>query len=140
MRKLVRIAVLAATVAAPAGPVNATDGLRGVTWLVEDVKEAGLIDTGQTSLLIAAYGSVATTIGCNRMAGRATVEDDKLTFGPLAATRKACAPALMRQEQIYGAALAATRSYKIEDGRLSFLDESGTVVAKFAKGAEPSPK
>ena len=140
MRRLVRIAILAATVAAPVAPVNATYGLRGVTWLIEDVKEAGSIDTGQTSLLIAEDGKVATTIGCNRMAGRATVEGEKLTFGPLAATRKACAPALMRQEQIYGAALAATRSYKIEDGRLSFLDGSGTVVANFAKGAEPNPK
>lgn len=69
-----------------------------------------------------------------------TINGGKITFGPMAATRMACPPPLMNQEQLYGAALEATRSYKFEDGMLLFVDENGAEVARFAKGAEPSPQ
>lgn len=140
MRRMWMMAILGATVAIGTGNAKADDQLTGINWIIESVKDAGTIDTGQTSLRIEPDGKAATTIGCNRMMGTATIDGGKITFGPMAATRMACPPPLMNQEQLYGAALEATRSYKFEDGMLLFVDENGAEVARFAKGAEPSPQ
>ena len=108
--------------------------LTGVTWYVELVADAGEVDTGQATFAIAADGRVSTTLGCNRMGGTATIDGDKIAFGPMMSTRKACAPMLMNQEQIYADQLAKVRSYVFEDGMLVLKDESGTELARLARG------
>jgi heat shock protein HslJ len=112
----------------------AADEIAGPTWLVESVTGAGTIDTGQTQLVIAADGRVSTTVGCNRIAGSAKIDGDKLSFGPLISTRKACAPALMDAEQKYMTALAAVRSFRIEGTMMTFAGEAGTALITFARG------
>lgn len=141
MRRMWMMAVLGATMATGAGAAAEDVLLTGITWVIESVKGVDApIDTAKTSLQIAADGKVATTIGCNRMGGTATIAGEKMTFGPMMATRMACPPPLMEQEQLYSAALEATRSYAIKDGKLSLRDDSGAEVARFARDADPNPQ
>lgn len=134
------LSVLAATAAAILVATSGTSAqssdpaLTGVTWLVERLKDAGEVDTGQSTFTVTGEGKVATTLGCNRMGGTATIDGEKITFGPLMSTRMACAPLLMKQEQIYADLLAKVRSYAFEDGMLVLKDESGTELVRFARG------
>jgi heat shock protein HslJ len=73
--------------------------------------------------------------GCNRMAGTYSMAGDTLMFGPLALTRMACPD--MDIETRYTAALAAGRSYRVEDGQLVLLAD-GRVLARFAPAAADS--
>ena len=105
--------------------VHAAAGLFGQKWLVESVRGVRTFDKFRTELLISKDGSVSTTVGCNRMFGKATIDGDRLTVGQLASTRKACGPPLMELEGRYAAALGTTRSFRIEGRLLKFVDGAG---------------
>ncbi|MEQ1715727.1 MAG: META domain-containing protein [Hyphomicrobium sp.] len=115
---------------------SAADDLAGVKFLVEMVAGADTIDTGQTSFLISQDGTVATSIGCNRLAGKATLEGTNVQFGPLMSTRKACAPKLMEHEHLYAGALSKVRSFKIDGHLTTFLDVNGAVLVALARAAQ----
>ena len=70
--------------------------------------------------------------GCNRLAGTYQAKGDSLRIGPLALTRMAC-PSGMELETKLGAALDATRSYRITGNRLDLLGETGAVASLEAK-------
>lgn len=127
------IIALGAGLALIACKAYAADGLTGPAWLVESVKGAGTIDTAQTSFTMQAGGNVVTTLGCNQFSGKATVYGTKLTFGALASTRKACAEALMDQEQKYAEALAAVRSYRLEGQFLKLRDNADVDLITLAR-------
>ena len=63
-----------------------------------------------------------------------TIDGAAVVFGKLGSTRMACIPALMDQERKYFDALAATRTYRLDDtGRkLVFLGEDGTPLVRFS--------
>ncbi len=82
----------ASSVAAP--PPN----LLGSEWLLEDLGGRGVSDRAQAILAFPEAGRIAGNGGCNRYAGEATIEDDRIAVGRLAATRRACGAALMDQE------------------------------------------
>lgn len=67
----------------------------------------------------------ASTIGCNRIAGKSTFSGNKLTFGPMMATRMACPPPLDEVERAYLAALQNVRGFRFEGANLVFLGEDG---------------
>lgn len=117
------------------GTAAGGQALIGAKLLVEMVKGTGTLDTGQTSLMISSAGKVATTLGCNRMIGKVAVDGSNLTFGPLMSTKKACAPKLMEQEQIYARTLAEVRSYRIEGPLTYFLAGNGEVLISFARSS-----
>lgn len=100
--------------------------LTGAEWVVEDIGGAGLVDASHLSLTFYADGSVGGAAGCNGWTGSFTL-DAGLTFGPAAATRMACAPALMTQEQAFLTALGQVAAYGIDDsGALVLEDAAGT--------------
>ncbi len=103
------------------------------SWLAEDFGGAGVIDDLQSTLTIAADGGVTGHSGCNGFGGTATIEDDKLSFGPLAGTLMACAEAVMDQERKFYSALEATAAFRIdtETGKLFLLDGQGVELARF---------
>ena len=70
--------------------------------------------------------------GCNRLAGTYQAKNDSLRIGPLALTRMAC-PSGMELETKFGAALDATRSYRITGNRLDLVGETGVVASLEAK-------
>lgn len=103
-------------------------------WLAEDILGGGVIDNAQTTLQVAADGSVSGNGGCNRFSGKATIDGDAITFGPLASTRMACAEALMNQEQKFHDALARVAAFRVEPdtGKLVLLDGEGGELVRLA--------
>jgi heat shock protein HslJ len=112
----------------------AQPSLSGTSWLAEDIGGRGVIDNAQTTITFEAEGRVAGSGGCNRYFGPVTIEGNAIRFGDLGATRMACVPALMDQEQTFFDALAATRSYRFDDlgHKLEFLGEDGAGLVRFS--------
>jgi len=67
--------------------------------------------------------------GCNRFTGSYEVAGNELHFGPLAATRMACATG-MELEDKYLAALGAVRQYRLGANQLELVAD-GRVLARF---------
>lgn len=103
-------------------------------WLAEDILGGGVIDRLQTTLEIAADGTVSGYGGCNRFRGKATVEGNRISFGPLAGTRMACTPAAMDQEHKFHQALSAVKSFRVQprERKLILLDSDGKPVVRLA--------
>lgn len=103
------------------------------TWLAEDIGGHGVLDNAQSLLQLAEDGTVSGSGGCNRMTGKAVIEGGAISFGPLAATRRACLPALGDQEARFFAALAATRQWQVDEfGKLILLDDTGQPLLRLA--------
>jgi putative lipoprotein len=59
---------------------------------------------------------------------------ERITIGPLASTRRACAnAALDTQEQQYLAALDLVRTYRVTGDSLSLLRTDGTIGATYVR-------
>ncbi len=115
--------------------VAAAHELEGSRWLLEDIRNTGVIDRAQSTLRFDGDGRVSGSGGCNRMGGGVTLEGNSVQFGPLMSTRMACVEALMDQEQRYLATLADVRSYLLEhEGAvLHLLAEDGTKLLRFSR-------
>jgi heat shock protein HslJ len=113
---------------APVGP-------EGVEWRLRQLGDAAvpmLPGNRQPSLLLDPAGKQAAGFaGCNNFFGGYELAGATLRFGPLAATRKACADAESTLETKYLQALARTRGWKIDAGELLLLD-GAEVLARFA--------
>jgi putative lipoprotein len=115
--------------------VDAAPGDLGGDWLAEDIEGAGVIDNLQTTLSIAADGTVSGSTGCNRFTGRAEVEGPALRIGALAVTSRMCLDAPMDQERKFLAALEKVRAFRIRlaENQLFLLDESETPVMRLSR-------
>jgi len=104
-------------------------------WLAEDIRGGGVIDGLQTVLEIADDGTVTGSGGCNRMAGKATLSGNRITFGNAAATLMACVPAAMDQERKFFDALKDVRTWRVDPLRrkLTLLDGGGQPIIVLAK-------
>lgn len=104
-------------------------------WLAEDILGGGVIDRLQTTLEIAADGTVSGHGGCNRYRGRVSITGESISFSPLSSTRMACTSAAMAQEQKFHQALEKTRTFRINahERKLILRDGNGTTVARLAK-------
>ncbi len=124
-------APFAATAAArPASPQG--------RWLVEDIRHRGVIDNLQTTLEIDAAGKVSGLGGCNGYGGAARIKGNRIAFTPMAATRMACLPAVMDQEDKFHKALARVVRWRIlPTGQLLLFDRSGRAVLKLARLGAP---
>ena len=116
----------------------ATDGAEASAgpagkWLAEDIGGRGVIDDAQTILELAPDGTVSGSGGCNRMAGKARIQESKITFGPLAGTMMACPDALMDQESRFHEALKSVRRWQIDPAtrKLTLEDDAGTAMVVF---------
>jgi len=103
------------------------------SWLAEDIGGAGVIDDVQSTLTIAEDGSVTGRGGCNGFGGMATIDGDKLSFGPLAGTLMACPEAIMDQEGKFHDALARTARFRLDPAqrKLVLLDAEGAELVRF---------
>ena len=100
----------------------------GSDWTVKDLGGRGVIDTPQTTLRFEA-DKVIGNAGCNRYFGPYKQVDGALRIGPLAASRQACAPAVMDQEVRFLIALEKVRRLEArDDGTLLLLDAEGSTL------------
>ncbi len=103
-------------------------------WLAEDIDGRGVVDRAQSTLEIAEDGTVSGSTAVNRFGGKATIDGNSITFGPLATTRRAGPPALMDQEARFTRALEATNKFRIDqNGLLYFLDAEDKPRIRFSK-------
>ncbi|MCB2114258.1 MAG: META domain-containing protein [Parvularculaceae bacterium] len=94
--------------------------LVGGEWVVEDIGGGGVIDFARTSLTFEGAGRASGLGACNHFSGSYELTGEGLSFGPLAATEKACPPAVMDQETRFFGALAATDRFE--------MDETGALI------------
>jgi heat shock protein HslJ len=132
MRRL----ILSAALALCALPAVAAGGLSG-KWRIVAVGGAEGLDAARARAEFAPNGRFASTVGCNRIAGMPKVSGDKLTFGPMMATRMACPPPLDTVEHQYLAALEAVRAYRLDGKTLVFLGDGGEALVTLEKEASP---
>lgn len=111
------LAMTAAAVAAtPLGPAG--------KWRIVAVSGADGLDAARAKAEITP-DRFASTVGCNRIAGKPAFSGSKLTFGPMMATRMACPPPLDEVERAYLSALQNVRGFRFEGTNLVFLGEDG---------------
>lgn len=90
------------------------DLLADVAWVVEDLDNAGIVDSANVTLEFdAAAQQLAGRAGCNRYNAAFDLSGEGLSIGPTAATRMACAPAVMEQEQRFFALLSRISRFDI---------------------------
>ncbi|WP_334022166.1 META domain-containing protein [Alteromonas sp. S015] len=114
-------------------------------WQVESVGRAGIIDFSHVTLNVNSNGDtsrVSGSTGCNQFTGALDVDEadtvfsDKSSTEPfstdkLILTKKACAPALMNQEQRFIDMLTASKSYSIvKNTWLVLYDRNGNETIK----------
>ena len=129
---LLALLLLAITSLANATEVNMTEfELTDTEWWVEDIDGKGVIDRSHTTLQFLEAGRVAGDTGCNRYNGSVEISGTSISFGPMAGTRKACAPALMDQEMRFYQAVTKVVSWEVADtGLLHLKDADGNTVIR----------
>lgn len=135
------IAVLAALAVAacaargkpPAAAPAAAPSLIGSNWVLEDLCGRAVVENVQATLSFLEDGKVAGSGSCNRFTGTATIKGDAIAFGPLAATRMACEPAVGDQETAYLAALQAAEKIKLDGPYLVILCKGKDKPLRFAR-------
>ena len=107
-------------------------------WQVESIDRAGIIDFSHVTLNVNSNGDtsrVSGSTGCNQFTGALDVDEADTVFSDkssaesfstdkLILTKKACAPALMKQEQRFIEMLAASASYSIVENTWLVLYDS----------------
>ncbi len=109
-----------------AAPSPTPEALTGGEWRVEDIGGRGVIDTARTTIAFDEQGRITGSGGCNSYSGSYELAGDVLTFGPVAATRKACVPAVSDQEHKFFTFLNAPLTVTLtETGALVLTDPQG---------------
>ncbi len=128
-----RAAALALLLAGCAGAAErageAAGAIVGPVWVAEDIAGAAVGGEAPITLRLDADGNASGRGGCNGYGGPYTFAGDALSFGPLAATKMACAPAVMDQEQRYFDTLALVTRYAVAaDGALVLTTAVGKEI------------
>lgn len=104
--------------------------LAGTPWVVHEIGGQPLAGPARADITFDGQGRAHGTGGCNRFNGGYVLDGAALRFAPAAQTNMACEPAAMDQEARFHAALAATRAWRIVEGRLLLTDAAGAVVMR----------
>jgi XRE family transcriptional regulator, regulator of sulfur utilization len=141
MRALLPIAVAVALGSSLAGQAGDPPSPVGPTWAA--VELAGMPVPAepaarQPSIAFVANGRVAGTDGCNRISAPYTLTGERVSFGPLIATRMFC-PDTDDVARRFAGAMGGTSRWRIGDGRLEFYGATGKPLAIFAVRPETPP-
>jgi len=116
--------------------------LDGSSWALRSYRDAAgeTIDVLPRSTTTALFQADQVTgiAGCNNYNASYQATRNKLSFGPVATTRKACSTPLgiMQQENAFLAALDSTDSYKLNRNSLEMLDSRGNTLLIFRTANE----
>lgn len=112
---------------------TAQPSLSGTAWRLEAI-EAMKIDA-PADLAFESDGKISGLGGCNRFAGQAKIDGDKIGIGDVAATMMACPQPLMDVEGRYFEAFRKVAAFRIENGQLIMSDSAGKELLRFSAGA-----
>jgi heat shock protein HslJ len=122
-------AALALILAGCSGATGPQAAVVGPVWAAESIDGKAVLDDAPITLRLDGDGRAAGKGGCNGYGGSYTLEGSALRFGPLAATKMACATELMDQEQAYFDLLAQVERYVVgDDGALVLMTAEGREV------------
>ncbi len=104
-------------------------------WLAELIHGHGIIDNVQPAIEIAGDGRVTGSGGCNRLSGRAFIEGERITFGPMISTKMACPPAVMDQESRFVTALGDVQRFRVDaaKGKLILFNATSRPILVLAR-------
>ncbi len=85
------------------------------SWQVEDIDQRGVIDNAMVTLQFEDENKISGSTGCNRFNGTVTIQNDIFVVSQVASTRRACVPAVARQEQLFLAALNDATRHEVEN-------------------------
>lgn len=103
--------------------------LVGKAWIVEDIGDRGVIDDARATLLFGHDGRVAGDTSCNRYFADYEIDGQTLKIGYAGVTKRACAPAVMNQEQRFLEVLNAVDSFRIDPtGALILSTPAGETI------------
>jgi heat shock protein HslJ len=102
--------------------------LVGTEWSFPD-------DVGKTARFIQfrSEGKVGGFTGCNRFTGSYSQDGDALSIGPLATTRRACLPEVMKREQQFLAMLGMVRHVEGTQLKLTLKGADADVLAELVR-------
>lgn len=72
--------------------------LAGSAWVVTDLAGQGMVEYAEATLTFPDSGTIEGDGSCNRYRGTVDIVGERITVGPLATTRRRCAPRVMAQE------------------------------------------
>ncbi|MGI9373124.1 MAG: META domain-containing protein [Hyphomicrobiales bacterium] len=104
--------------------------LQGDAWRLVAFGDADLSDDVKSTLVINDEGHVSGSGGCNVYTGKAKIDGAKLSFSPLAGTRKLCPESIMSQEDAFFKMLSVVSSYAIEKKELLLKDADGKTLLR----------
>lgn len=120
------LAVLAGAGCAKQPPsVDLQSQLVGKTWVAEYILGQPVVDMSRSSIVFADDGSVTGIGGCNTYSGSYHIDGEVVTMGPLAATMRACTPAIGDQEMRFFLFLNQPLTVSFENGLLYLTPEEG---------------
>jgi heat shock protein HslJ len=111
-----------------------SQSLAGTTWTItgyNNGKQAVVSVTAATKLTAAFDKSnVSGSAGCNNYNGTYATTPPRISFGPLASTRKYCSTpsGVMDQEAAYLAALATAATYQLQGSTLELRTAGGAIA------------
>lgn len=116
----------------------ATNALVGTEWVLTDLGGTPAIPGGQATLAFPESGRVAGSASCNRFTGTVEVVGTSLKFGPLAATRMACADeAVNNQEAKYLRMLGDAERYESTETSLTLFLPGVEKPLRFTRSLPP---
>lgn len=120
----------------PEEPAELPIDFAGIVWTVTSVGGRPASGDRTLTLSIAADMRAGGSAGCNDYFTEASLSQDRLEFGPAAATRMVCDSTIMVQEADFLAALAAVRGFEREGPSLRLLDAAGIPLIGLVNDAE----
>ena len=142
-RTVLWIIILCATAALMFSACSGADvSLDGSSWSLMSYKDntgetVNVLPRSTTTVLFQA-NQVTGIAGCNNFNATYQTTRNKLSFSPVATTRKVCNTPLgiMQQETAFLAALDSTVSYKLTLNSLEMLDSRGNTLLTFRRTNE----
>jgi len=128
---LIVVGVLSMGCAKQEGGEDVLTQLTGKVWVAEYILGKPVIDMTHSSIEFGEDGAVGGLGGCNSYHGSYTLEGNVVSFGPMAATMRACVEAISDQEMRFFQSLAQPQTVKFKDGLLLLIAEDGK-ISKFA--------
>ncbi len=135
-RRVLITGVLAMALGLSTGCATAADPpLRGTTW------SQGPVGTGPDAPAVPSLkldpqaARVSGYAGCNRINGSYTLDGNKLSFGSVVSTRRACFPD-DGSESRFLKAMSEVRAWRLEGGQLLLLSDNGTPLLRLQASAD----
>jgi len=131
MRSNILTLILAVILATPALAQSAP--LAGSEWRPTEIDGVEIAEDTKIFIGFGAEGRVQGSGGCNRFTGSYEVDGDKITFGPLAATRMLCPDPIQKDEDRLFAALSRVSKFSRERIDLTLSDDGDTPLIRLAQ-------